>query len=157
MSKGVIFHSIVLISLIAVASAELRLGPIHRDEPAEYTYANRFSLDNALSSLEKVHASLQSFRDLTEAAQEKISKDKLKKIGNTDWETQNLGFPNHTKSIEGTLRKQDYLVKKLQYQLIQEQIKQGTRKREELGAAQKAFEEAEKSFQEFWDGFKVKD
>lgn len=157
MSKSFIFHSIILVSVITLASAELKLGPFHRDEPAEYTFEHRFSLDNALSFLKRVHGSLQSFRDLTEEAREKISQDKLKKIGNTDWETQNLGFPNQVKSIEGTLRKQDYQIKKLQFQLIQEQTKQGTGKKEELGEAQKAYERAEQSFREFWDELKVKD
>ena len=157
MSKGFIFHSIILLSVITLAGAELKSGPTPKDERAEYAFEHRFSLDNALSSLESVQGSLESFRDLAEEARDKILKEKLERIGNTDRETQAPGFPGRIKSIEGTLRKQDYLIKKLQYQLIQEQTKQGTGKKKELALAQEAYAQAERSFQEFWDEFKGKD
>ncbi len=78
----------------------------------------------ALFSLQKMQGSLMSFRILTEEAKGKISKQRLKEIGNTDWETQHLGFTNMPRSIEGALRKQDYLIKELCYQLAKEKFKQ---------------------------------
>ena len=155
MRKELIWVIIMTISLIALAHAELKLRPIHREETVEYTFERRLSLDMALSSLENIHASLISFQSLTEEVQGKVSKSRLKTIGHTDWETQHLGFPNYVKSIEGTLRKQDYFIKKLQFQLLQGQGKQGTISKEEFAEALKAFEQAEKSFQEFWDKFRI--
>ncbi len=157
MRKELLWGIVMAISLIALAHAELKLRPIHRDEPAEYTFETRFSLDTALSSLQSIQASLQSFLKLTEEVQGKVSKEGLKKVGHTDWETQHLGFPNYVKSIEGTLRKQEYLIKKLQFQLLQGQVNQGTISKEEFAEALKAFEQAEKSFQEFWDKSRIAD
>ncbi|MCX5909442.1 MAG: hypothetical protein NTY64_20300, partial [Deltaproteobacteria bacterium] len=68
MRKELLWGVIMTVSLIALAHAELKSSPIHRDEPAEYTFETRFSLDMALLSLQKIQASLQSFQKLTEEA-----------------------------------------------------------------------------------------
>jgi hypothetical protein len=149
--------AILVISFVGVAYGELKLRPIHPDEPAEYTYEKRFSLDMALSSLQRIQASLGSFRALTEEAKGKISGKRLKEIGNTDWETQHLGFKNMPGCIEGALRKQDYLIKGLRYQLAKEKLNQKAITEAELLETKKAFQQAEKSFQAFWDGFGVAD
>ncbi len=157
MSKRFIFHMLVLISCITLASAELRSGRDLKDERAGYAFDHRFSLDSAFSSLERIQGSLRGFRDLTEEAWGRISKERLQKSGNTEWEAQSVSFSNQLKSIEGTLRMQDYLIKKLQYQLIQEQTKQGTGKKGDLREAQKAYEQSEQSFREFREGYNGKD
>jgi hypothetical protein len=148
---------IFVISFVGVAYGELKLRPIHPDEPVEYTYEQRFSLDIALSSLRKIEASLESFRTLTDEAKRKISGKKLKEIGNTDWETQHLGFKNMPGCIEGALRKQDYLIKELRYQLAKEKLNKKAITEAELLETKRAFEQAEKSFQAFWDSFGVSD
>lgn len=148
---------IFVISFVGVAYGELKLQPIHPDEPVEYTYEQRFSLDIALSSLRKIEASLESFRTLTDEAKGKISGKKLKEIGNTDWETQHLGFKNMPGCIEGALRKQDYLIKELRYQLAKEKLNKKAITEAELLEAKRAFEQAEKSFHAFWDSFRVAD
>jgi hypothetical protein len=157
MRREIIWGLIMTVSLIALAHAELKLSPVHRDEPAEYTFETRFSLDTALSSLQRIQGSLESFRKLTDEVQGKVSKERLKKMDHTDWETQHVGFPNYVKSVEGTLRKQEYLIKKLQFQLLQGQVKQGTVSKEEFADGLRAFEQAEKSFQEFWDKSRIAD
>jgi len=139
------------------AHAETKLQPVHPDEPAQYTYHQRFSLDGALSGLQRIRTFLESFRKLTGEAKGKISQAKLQEIGHTDWETQYLGFDNLVKSLEGTLRKQDLLIKKLQYQLAEEQMKKGTGEEKALEEARKAYEESARVFQEFWEKFRIKD
>ncbi len=148
---------VFVISFVGVAYGELKLQPIHPDEPVEYTYEQRFSLDIALSSLRKIEASLESFRTLTDEAKGKISGKKLKEIGNTDWETQHLGFKNMPGCIEGALRKQDYLIKELRYQLAKEKLNKKAITEAELLETKRAFEQAEKSFHAFWDSFRVAD
>jgi hypothetical protein len=148
---------IFVISFVGVAYGELKLRPIHPDEPVEYTYEQRFSLDIALSSLRKIEASLESFRTLTDEAKGKIPGKKLREIGNTDWETQHLGFKNMPGCIEGALRKQDYLIKELRYQLAKEKLNKKAITEAELLETKRAFEQAEKSFQAFWDSFGVAD
>lgn len=153
---------LVLISLIALvipvyAKLDLKpVGPGER-EPVEYTYYQRFSLKNALRSLETISSALISFEKLTEKSKTFICKQQLKEIGNTDWETQNLGLPNCIGAIEGTLRKQEYLIKKLSYELAQEKAKSGEINRKQLRNAQKEKQQAEESFQTFWNSFSVAD
>ncbi len=146
-----ILMTLLLVAIVSLASAELKLRPLHRHETAEHSFENRYSLDNALSCVEGIQGSLQSLRQLTEKAAGKISPEVLKQIGNTDWETQNLGFKNWVNSVEGTLRKQDYLIKQLQYQLAQEKFKQGTGSGKDVKEAQRIYQESENSFQKFWD------
>jgi len=148
---------ILVMGLVALAYGELKLRPIHPDEPVEYTYEQRFSIDMALSSLQKIQGSLMSFRILTEEAKGKISKQRFKEIGNTDWETQYLGFKNMPGCIEGTLRKQDYLIKELRYQLAKEKFKLKVIDEKELLETKRTFEQVEKSFQAFWDKFGIAD
>ncbi len=157
MSKRFVGMGIILLSSLGLAYAQLNLRPVHPDESARQTFEQRFSLDQALSSLEILRASLQSFQKLTEEVEGKISKERLKEIGNTDWEMQNLGFRNHPKSIEGALRKQDYQIKKLQYQLAEAQNREGTKNLNDLLEAKKVYDQAEKDFQEFWKNFRVAD
>lgn len=148
---------IFVISFVGVAYGQLKLRPIHPDEPVEYTYEKRFSLDMALSSLRNIQASLESFRTLTEEAKGKISGKRLKEIGNTDWETQHLGFKNMPGCIEGALRKQDYLIKELRYQLAKEKLNQKAITEAELLETERAFKQAENSFQAFWNTFGIAD
>jgi len=69
---------IFVIGLVASAYGEWQLRPIHPDEPAEYTYEKRFSLDMALSSLQNMCSSLISFRTLTLEIKDNISKVRRK-------------------------------------------------------------------------------
>jgi hypothetical protein len=157
MPRAVIFAAVFVAGLAACAQADLTLRPVHPDEPVEYTYEQRFSLSNALDNLHWIDRALKSFRLLTEEVKGKISKKRLREINNTDWETQNLGFANGPCAIEGTLRKQDYLIKGLRYELAKEKMRAKSIGEEELMDAKRAFEAAEKAFQEFWNNFHIAD
>ena len=73
MPKRLIWMSIILLSSMGLAYAQLNLQPVHPDESPHQTSEQRFSLNQALSSLETIRASLQSFRKLTEEVQGKVS------------------------------------------------------------------------------------
>jgi hypothetical protein len=148
---------LLLLIYAGPAQAELSLRPVHPHETFEYTFDTRFSLDTAITCLESVRNALKSFRELTEAAEGKVPKKTLKEIGNTDWDFQNIGFRNWPGILEGTLRKQEYLIKKLQYELLREQAGKGRAGDRELSKAREDFEKAEKAFQSFWNGFGVSD
>ena len=146
-----------LCCLGSLACAQLKLSPVHPDEDVKYTLNQRFGLDHALKSLESVRSSLASFQKLTAESKGKIPDNKLKEIGNTDWEMQNLGFHNHPNSIEGTLRKQDYMIKKLEFELAEAKKELGRCSDTELKSKKDAYEKAEKGFQAFWYEFGVAD
>ncbi|MCX5810045.1 MAG: hypothetical protein NTX36_11865 [Proteobacteria bacterium] len=154
---GAVLAGMIVVVLASSAQGELNLRPVHPDEPVGYTYNKRFSFDEAVTSLNTIRLSLESFRLLTEEAKGKISGKRLKEIGNTDWETQNLGFKNMPFCIEGALKKQDYLIKRLQHELAKYEIKDGRISEKELLEAKKSFETAEKSFQTFWDNSGIAD
>jgi len=150
----------VIISLIFIiftmhASAEISLDPIHPDEPFEYTYHTRFSTKNALNSMSQIRLALDSFRKLTEASNGKVSKKVLEKIGHMDWETQNMGFMNWPGAVEGTIYKNEYIIKKLRYELVSEKVKSGQARKSDLDKAKKELQQSEQAFVAFWNSFTV--
>jgi hypothetical protein len=157
MRRSSILVLVVMLVVPIVVAQPTELKPVHPDETAKQTFEERFSLDTALERLGFVRRGLESFVKLTEACGKKVSAKAMEKIGNTDWETQNLGFRNAAGSIEGALRRQDWTIKHLQVQLVQERRKNGSASEEDVTKAQKAFDEADKSFREFWTGFGIAD
>ena len=137
--------------------AGLNLKPIHPDESVYETLNERISINNSLSSLKLVDSALESFTQLTIVARDEIPNQKLNTIGNTDWETQHLGFSNWTKTLQGTLLKQEYLIKKLNYHLACNDYETKKINKEALLNAENKFRLAEKRFQKWWDSFSIAD
>jgi hypothetical protein len=140
-------------------AAELDLQPRGPDgaEYVGYTYNQRFSFENAIRSLNIIRDMLSSFTSLIDASKNIISKEKMNKIGITSAEMQMLGFRNTPNAIEGTLRKQEYLIKKLSYELAQFQLKSGKINQDKYKEIEKEYRQEESSFREFWDSFQIAD
>lgn len=155
MLRTIIFCSILAMSVSA--HGDVHLKPVHPDEPADYTYSERFSAKRSLESLGAIQSALDSFRKLTEASAGRIPGKTLAKIGNTGWEMQNLGFANHVGTVKGTILKQEYRIRKLTYELAQVKAKSGEISQADLSAARQDYEEAEKQFQDFWNSFHIED
>jgi len=136
---------------------ELMLKDISPNESASYIFNQRFSLDNALWRRKQVTEALQSFRKLTEKCQSRLTKDELSEIGKTDLETQYLGFVNWVSAIEGTLRKQNYQIAKLELELIREKSKVEKVEKKEIEKKEQNYEKAKSQFQTFWNSFSVAD
>ncbi|HEY9748864.1 MAG TPA: hypothetical protein V6C63_09305 [Allocoleopsis sp.] len=130
---------------------------VHPDEPAQETLDQRFSVENSLARIQQIDAALTSFRQLTEASQEKLGETEVAQVGNTDWETQNLGFHNWVGAVEGTLLKQNYQIAQLELKLAQQQYAAGKITKTELG--QKALNErkAAQALAQFWKSFSIAD
>ncbi|MEZ4599580.1 MAG: hypothetical protein R2940_07305 [Syntrophotaleaceae bacterium] len=153
-------RAIIVCSILAItfpANGALTLDSVHPDEPADTTYNERFSTRRSLESLEALTSALDSFRKLTKASAGKIPRQTLEKIGYTGWEMQNLGFENHVGTVKGTLLKQEYLIKKLTYELAQTKARPEDFSQEGLSAAKMDYEKAEKQFQDYWDAFRIAD
>ena len=155
MLRTLIICSIIAISFSAYGDVDLK--SVNPDESADYTYNKRFSSKRSLESLATIKSALDSFRKLTETAANKISKETLAKIGNTSWEMQNLGFVNHVEAIKGTILKQEYLIKKVTYELAQRKSKSGEINQRDLLEIKREYEKAKKQFQEFWNTFRIAD
>jgi len=152
--------SVVILLLVLVALpviGQLKLKDVPPGEPAEHTFNKRFSLENSLRRIKQVREALASFHKLTEKSRDKLSKEEMSTIGNTDWERQNMGFHNWVGAIEGTLRKQDYQIKKLELELAREKHKSGRLEEKELKQKEACYKKAEAEFQKFWDSFVIVD
>lgn len=143
--------------LPAPTEADLSLSPVHPDEPIESTLNERFSLDNSLERLQQIRASLTSFQRLTEKSKPVLGEQATTGVGNTDWEIQNLGFPNWVSSVEGTLKKQEYQIKKLELELAQKQYEDGEITKAVLDQKEASYRQAVQEFQTFWNSFAVLD
>ena len=71
--------------------------------------------------------------------------------GNTGSEMQDIGFHNIPLTIEGTLLKQDYLLRQAEYRLAQLQSLGGDISLRELDEKRAAYAGATRNFQYFWD------
>lgn len=138
-------------------AADLRFKRVHPDEPVNHTLEERFSLENSLRATEQIKGALNSFRQLTEQSKVALGKEALSEAENTDPETQTLGFSNWVGAVEGTLKKQDYQVKKLEFELAQEQYKDGKINKALLNQKAAQYQQAKREFQAVWNSFRIAD
>jgi len=94
---------------------------------------------------------LESFRNLTQRARGKLTAADLRAAGNTSRSMQDIGFHNIPLVVEGTLLKQDYQLKQLEYELARLRRARGEATDPEVERARDAYAAATKRFQEFWD------
>ncbi|MBP2626107.1 MAG: hypothetical protein H6Q68_818 [Firmicutes bacterium] len=118
---------------------------------------NRFSLSNALTGVQYINDWLKSFRDLTKLASDRVSPEEKQQIGNLGVEMQALGFYNWPKTVEGTLRKQEYEICKLEYELAIERNATGKVSKEEVAEKEKRYQETKSDIQNFLAKFHVAD
>jgi hypothetical protein len=151
--KSKFIFALVMLALMLVA-VPVRGGS---DETGSDADEERFSFDNAMERLKQIESALESFRKLTELSEKKLGKNPLSKIDNTGWEIQNLGFPNWSGDIEGTLRKQHYLIQKLELELAEILFSAGKLAQKELDKKKQAAKAAQEGFQKFSDSASVAD
>ncbi|MEW5922311.1 MAG: hypothetical protein AB1796_15495 [Bacillota bacterium] len=116
-----------------------------------------FTLTDSLFRVQQVKDALESFKELTEKSKGKLTQRELEEIGNTSWEMQYLGFHNWMNSLEGTLRKQDYLIKKLELELARKQYEVGEIAEDELKQKETLFLLSKNEFQLFIDAYRIAD
>lgn len=114
-------------------SIEEDLQQVHPDEDASYTFNTRFSLDNALDRV-----------------------GQLKRISMPQGE-KSMAFTNSVGAIEGTLMKQDYEIKKLDFELAKVLFRDGELTQEQLDQKEAAYNEAVNAFKAFWESFGISD
>jgi hypothetical protein len=149
-------HLLVAGILFFSSSAFAGNPQVHVDEPAGHTEKTRFSAKNAISSLNVVKESLDSFKKIVEAAgaEEPII---LKEYKHTDWEMQNIGLPNMLSSIEGTIRKQSYINAKLEYDLAVVKNKDKAVSKGEISRLKKIYLERKKEYKDYIHSMRIID
>jgi hypothetical protein len=130
----------------------LNLQKRHPDaaEGAE-EFNTAYSSDRALQRLAQVQSFLVSFRGLTKRVRGTLPASELAAIGNTEADMQTIGFHNIPLIVEGTVLKQEYQLRQVQYELAQMKRARGDISAQELDQAKSAYERATKRFQVFWD------
>lgn len=127
------------------------------DELVQDLLNERFSYDNAVLRLGQVRESLGSFQKLTKMAIPRLGNETVDSVGNTDFETQTLGFYNWTNALAGTLEYQRYQIAMLEYELAKKQFEDGQLASDILEGKHSAYEEAKQAFQTFLSEFSIAD
>lgn len=109
----------------------------------------RFNTPNALLGVEYITGWLKSFAELTTLTAKQVSLEEKQQIGNLGVEMQTIGFYNWPKVVEGTLRKQEYEIAKLEYELAVERQVAGKVSQGEVNEKEKKYQEASSNIQKF--------
>lgn len=117
----------------------------------------RFTLGYALTGVQNINEWLNSFRALTILTDERTTLEEKRQVGNLGTDMQTIGFSNWVKSVEGTLRKQDYDIRRLEYELAQERYAAGKVSQAEVAEKDRRYQEAEGNLQDFLAKFHIAD
>jgi len=139
--------SLTLLTITAYAELNLNNNKNLMGEDPQRVFNERFSYENALYGIPKVREYLHNYL----ALMEKYNDYSIRNSGGY------IGFFNIPSFLEGALRKQNYLLRKTEYELAQYKYKAGEITAADLATAKTVFETAEKDFQKFWDGFRIED
>jgi hypothetical protein len=123
--------------------------PDAADGPTEF--ATEYSVSPALQRLDQLRGFLNSFKRLTARARGRLTAADLRAAENTSGEMQSIGFHNIPLVVEGTLLKQEYQLKQVEYELARLRHLRGEGAEQDVERARGAYVEATKRFQVFWD------
>lgn len=130
---------------------------LRQNEPTAITLNQRFSLENSLTRVKQIQGALTSFRTLTEKSKAALGQQAIASVGNTDPETQTLGFTNWVGAVEGTVRQQNYQIKKLEFELDKKQFEDKQVSQAVLNQKRTAYQQAQREFQNFLNSFRIAD
>jgi hypothetical protein len=115
-------------------SIEGSLEPVHPDETVSETYGTRFSLENALTRA-----------------------NQTKELGKSLTGESAMALTNAVGAIKGTLMKQNYEIKKLEFELAKWQLREAQITQEVYDQKKANYEKAAADFVAFWDEFGISD
>lgn len=112
----------------------------------------------AVESLRFIDREMTSFRELTTKTSKSLSERERREFQDRFWENQHLGYPNHRNVIEGTLKKQDYLIKKLEYELAKERLAGGKKiPAAEINRLKETYEITERELEKYLKNYQIAD
>ncbi|MEN6625352.1 MAG: hypothetical protein ABFD69_03885 [Candidatus Sumerlaeia bacterium] len=121
------------------------------DEPTTYTYYRRFSFESAMESVRYVAGWLDKFRVTVDDLEKRLPPKEFADMKLPGWEYRYLAFGNRAMALEGTLLKQNYEIKKLEYELALERFNQKKVSAGELDLKKNALDKAEQDFLKYWN------
>ena len=129
----------------------LNLHKRHPDGDAGPVEFNTYTARAALVRMGQINGFLASFARLTRKAETVLTRADLAAVGNTEADMQTIGFQNIPLTVEGTLLKQDYQLRQVQYELAQLKFARKEVSAVELADAKRAYADATRRLQIFWD------
>lgn len=130
----------------------LNLTTRHPDGPDGFRdFEQSFTATSALDSLERIRGYLRSFSLLTGRVRRRQGASVLEGVGHTGSDVQSIGFHNLPLVVEGTILKQAYQIAQARYELALAHHAQGRSTDRDVAEARRAYEEATRRFQAFWD------
>jgi hypothetical protein len=150
---------IKIAALVATLSLTLALPQLVSASPQVDSpeKAQRFEFSNALTGMDYMQQYLGSFKKLTKLTAGQLSAEDQQQIGNLGWEVQNLGFHNWTQTVEGALRKQNYDIQRLEYELAQERFQSGKITKTALSEKERQFQIARQDWEHFIRNVRIAD
>ncbi len=150
--------SVVIVYLVLCLSAVIS-GVLAADsgQTVDTVDKERFAYARALDSLQSINEWLKSFKTLTTLTADRITPEEKQQVGNTGFEMQSLAFYNLPRIVEGTLRRQNYDISKLEYELALERRSAGKVSQMDVEAKKKNWQAAKTELQAFLDKFRVAD
>ena len=139
---------------LTLALPQLGFASPQTDSPEK---AQRFEFSNALTGVDYIQQYLGSFKKLTKLTAGQLSAEEQQQIGNLGWEIQNLGFHNWPQTVEGTLRKQNYDIQRLEYELAQERFQSGKITKASLSEKERQFQAARQDWEQFIRNVRIAD
>lgn len=122
-------------------------------EPLDYTLNRRFSSQNSYFRLEQIRKFVKSMVSLMKEHPNGIPERELKiKEMSLDFE-----MVNWSNAIEGTIKKQDYLIAKLKFELAQEKHEAGVFDKEVVDTHKQKYIQAKDDFVSFLNSFRIID
>ncbi len=132
---------------------KLEIDKNYPNEPLEYTLNKRFSSENALFRVKQM-------RDSHGALVERIKSEDsgvLKKDGDMYDFSLDFEWVNWSNAIEGTIRKQEYRIARLEYLLAHENYKDKAIDKNEFDSRKEKYDKAKEQFETFFKSFHIVD
>lgn len=150
--------SVVIVYLVLCLTAGIS-GAVAADsgQTVDTIDKERFAYVRALDGLQRINEWLKSFKTLTALTTDRITPEEKGQVGNTGFEMQSLAFYNLPRIVEGTLRRQNYEISKLEYELALERRAAGKVSQMDVDAKKESFQAARNQLQTFLDKFRVAD
>jgi hypothetical protein len=126
-------------------------------DPDYYIVDDYFSARYALTMTDSTKNIFASFRNLTEKSKSFLTQEELGTIDNTSWEMQYIGFSNIPQIIKGALIRDNYALKKVEFELAIKQYQDKEITYEELTNINSDYIQAREDFQNFLNEFAIAD
>lgn len=151
-----------LVVLLLVILAGLLLQPVVADletQGEEQTLqagsgaCETFTQENALQDLGRLHGVFDAMKNIAEEQTPDTAISGSAEFEHAELQEQALAFSKGLSSVEGALYRQQYELRKTQYELAKERAAKGAISPAEVQRAKVAFEQSEKAMHEFWERY----